>query len=176
MRNRVWGQGKKEGWARHCTWIFESPQLASVILITPFSTVGILKLFSEVSMLRWSLKISRAKVGRNKWFWVQGVFLLCLNTGVVVYGSCLASSGDFTPVLGKRACLQCRSGFDPWVLKIPWRKEWQPILLFLPGEFTGLRSLAGYSPWSHKVRQDWVTNTFSLTVAFLYFSRTICKQ
>jgi len=32
---------------------------------------------------------------------------------------------------------------DPWVRKIPWRREW-PI--FLPGEFCGQRRLVGYSP------------------------------
>ena len=31
--------------------------------------------------------------------------------------------------------------FDPWVRKIPWRREWQPIPVFLPGEFHGQRSL-----------------------------------
>ena len=30
--------------------------------------------------------------------------------------------------------------------KIPWRKEWLPILVFLPGEFHGQRRLEGYSP------------------------------
>ena len=24
--------------------------------------------------------------------------------------------------------------FDPWLRKIPWRREWQPTLVFLPGE------------------------------------------
>ena len=33
--------------------------------------------------------------------------------------------------------------FDPWVKKIPWRREWQPTLVFLPGEFHGQRSLVG---------------------------------
>ena len=28
-----------------------------------------------------------------------------------------------------------RRGFDPWVGKIPWRRAWQPTLVFLPGEF-----------------------------------------
>ena len=28
--------------------------------------------------------------------------------------------------------------------------EWQPTPVFLPGEFHGQRSLAGYSPWGHK--------------------------
>jgi len=41
-------------------------------------------------------------------------------------------------------------GFDPWVGKIPWRKERQPTPLFLPGEFHGRRSLASYSPWGRK--------------------------
>ena len=39
---------------------------------------------------------------------------------------------------------------DPWVGKIPWRRAWQPTLVFLPGESHGQRSLAGYSPWSRK--------------------------
>ena len=38
----------------------------------------------------------------------------------------------------------------PWVGKIPWRREWQPTLVFLPEEFHGQRILAGYSPWDHK--------------------------
>ena len=36
--------------------------------------------------------------------------------------------------------------FDPWVGKSPWRREWQPTPVFLPGEFHGQRSLVGYSP------------------------------
>ena len=32
----------------------------------------------------------------------------------------------------------------------PWRREWQPTPAFLPGEFHGQRSLAGYSPWGRK--------------------------
>ena len=36
--------------------------------------------------------------------------------------------------------------FNPWVGKIPWRREWQPTLVFLLREFLGQRSLAGYSP------------------------------
>ena len=30
-----------------------------------------------------------------------------------------------------------RPGFDPWVRKIPWRSEWQPTPVFLPGESRG---------------------------------------
>ena len=41
-------------------------------------------------------------------------------------------------------------GFDPWVRKIPWRRAWQPTLVFLPRESHGQRSLVGYSPWDQK--------------------------
>ena len=33
-----------------------------------------------------------------------------------------------------------RSGFLPWVRKIPWSRAWQPIPVFLPGE----------SPWTEE--------------------------
>ena len=39
-----------------------------------------------------------------------------------------------------------RPGFGPWVGKIPWRRKWQPIPVFLPGESHGQKSLAGCSP------------------------------
>ena len=32
--------------------------------------------------------------------------------------------------------------------KIPWRRNWQPTTVFLPGKSHGQRSLTGYSPWS----------------------------
>ena len=51
----------------------------------------------------------------------------------------------------KKICLQCRRpGFNPWVGKVPWRRKWQPTLVFLHGKSQGQRSLAGYSPWGHK--------------------------
>ena len=38
--------------------------------------------------------------------------------------------------------LQCRRPtFNPCIKKIPWRKEWQPTPVSLPGEFHGLRRL-----------------------------------
>ena len=37
----------------------------------------------------------------------------------------------------------CNEGnlFDPWIGKLLWRREWQPIAVFLPGE----------SPWTEEV-------------------------
>ena len=39
---------------------------------------------------------------------------------------------------------------DSWVRKIPWRRAWLPTPVFLPGEFYGQRSLAGYRPKDHR--------------------------
>ena len=59
-------------------------------------------------------------------------------------------------------CLCRRPRFDPWVGKIPWRREWQPTLVFLPGECHGQRSLAGYSPWGRGELDATFTFTFLL--------------
>ena len=52
---------------------------------------------------------------------------------------------------------------------LTWRREGQPTPVFLPGESHGMRSLAGYSPWSHK---EWdtteqLTLTFQLQLVFV---------
>ena len=50
-----------------------------------------------------------------------------------------------------KVCLQSgRVGFHPWVGRIPWRREWQPTPVFLPGGFHRQRSLAGCSPCGRK--------------------------
>ena len=55
---------------------------------------------------------------------------------------------------GKEPTCQCRKlrrcGFHSWVRKIPWRRKWQPPLVFLPGKSHGQRSLVGDSPWRCK--------------------------
>ena len=43
-------------------------------------------------------------------------------------------------------CLECgRPGFNPLAGKIPWRREWQPTPVPLPGKSQGQRSLVGYT-------------------------------
>ena len=39
-----------------------------------------------------------------------------------------------------------RCGFHPCVRKICWKRAWQPILVFMPGESHRQRSLVGYHP------------------------------
>ena len=71
-----------------------------------------------------------------------------------------------------RICLQSRRPrFHPWVRKIPWKKEWLPTPVFLPGKFHGQKSLEGYSLWSGKESDttERLHFHFSLSVHRLFF-------
>ena len=58
-------------------------------------------------------------------------------------------------------------GSLPLVWKIAWRREWLPTPVYLPGEFAGQRSLAGYCPWGlQRVWQDRETNTLHWCAVF----------
>ena len=63
--------------------------------------------------------------------------------------------------------------FDPWVRKIPWRREWQLTPVVSPGEFHGQSSLEGYSPWGHKESEvtEQLTLSLSLLAGSLHSSR-----
>ena len=51
----------------------------------------------------------------------------------------------------ERIHLQCRRhGFDPWVIKTPWKRAWQLTAVFLQWKSHGPRRLADYSPWGRK--------------------------
>ena len=69
-----------------------------------------------------------------------------------------------------------RCGFDPWVRKIPWRRQWQPTPVFLPGK-PPQRRLAGYKMWCHKsVRHDSVTKQqhrtyIGFSIVFSFFKK-----
>ena len=58
-----------------------------------------------------------------------------------------------------------RPGFDPWVGKIPWRRERLQTPVFRPGEFHGL-----YSPRGRK--ESDTTERLSLHFA----SRAVCSH
>ena len=68
-------------------------------------------------------------------------------------GGCFPGSSD-----GKESARRKR--FNPWVGKLPQRREWLPTPVFLPREFRGQRSLVGYSPWHCWVGHYWAISTF----------------
>ena len=57
----------------------------------------------------------------------------------------------------------CSAETQVWSLgqKDPLEKQMLLTPVFLPGISHGQRSLAGYSPCGHRVRPDWVTDTFT---------------
>ena len=82
---------------------------------------------------------------------------------------------------GKESACQCskykRCGFDLWVGKIPWRRGWLPIPVFLTGKSHGQRSLAGYSPWGLKESDttERLTHSHTFTASHLYLAPDNCK-
>ena len=68
-----------------------------------------------------------------------------------------------------------RTRFNSWIRKIPWRREWQPTPVFLPGESNGRRKLAGYSLWGHKKSDTTEWLTVSLSACSLTSSQLIKK-
>ena len=57
-----------------------------------------------------------------------------LNLSVCIFASLVAQMVTNLPAMR-------RPVFNPWVGKIPWRREWLPTPIFFPGEFHGPRSL-----------------------------------
>ena len=55
-----------------------------------------------------------------------------------------------------RRCWRCR--LNPWIRKIPWRRKWQHIPVFLPQKAHAQRSLESYSPWSGR-SWTWLTDS-----------------
>ena len=81
--------------------------------------------------------------------------LMGLPTGSMCSGPLPALLGQWSlgapPGVQPPQALYC----NPWVGKIPWRREWLPTPVNLPGEFHGQRSLAGIQPMGlQRVRQD----------------------
>ena len=75
---------------------------------------------------------------------------------------------------GKESSCQCRSckrlKFDPWAGKIPWRRVWQPTLVFKLGKFHRQRSLAVYCPWVTKTQTQLKRLGTHAFLAIGYFS------
>ena len=69
--------------------------------------------------------------------------------------------------VAQTACNTRGCVFDPWDRKIPWRREWQPTPVFLPGESHGQRNLTSFSPWGCKESGTNEQLTHTLVVQWL---------
>ena len=62
-------------------------------------------------------------------------------------GVCMPYTGNWVSLMAqmvKTPCIMQETWVQSLVSKIPWRREWLPTSVFLPEEFYGQRSLAGY--------------------------------
>ena len=132
-------------------------------LLLPSIFPGIRVLSNELALhLRWpkywnfsfSISPSNEYSGlisfRMDWFDLLAIQGILKSSPIVLLEFSLPSLLSLVTQM-VNVCLQCRRPrFNPWVRKIPCRREWQPTPVFLPGESLGQRSLAGYSPWGCK--------------------------
>ena len=92
---------------------------------------------------------------------------LCIIIAIVPIISYLYCATQGLPkwLSGKESFCQCRKwGFDPWVGKIPWRRQWHPTPVLLPGKSHGQRSLESCGPWGcwGSDMTEWLHFHFSL--------------
>ena len=116
---------------------------------------------TECGSYHWQLASPQQPVGTHAFSKLRGKEVaawtskhsagVCQHCGGPTGGSAVKES----------ACQSRRHGFHPWIRKIPWKRKWQPIPVFLPEKSDGQRSLAGYSPWdSKRVGHDLVNKQY----------------
>ena len=92
-----------------------------------------------------------------------GIILLGINLSVAVKKIISRELWGFPRwCSGKESTCQCkrhkRPGFNLRVRKIPWRREWQPTLVFLLGESCGQRSLVGFTVHEVSKGEIWLSD------------------
>ena len=92
----------------------------------------------QARILEWGA-IAFSAVLTTLWFYFKRLEMIAVISHLPLYKSTPRNS----------------HGFDHWVKKSPERRKWQPTLVFLPGEPHGQKSMAGYSPWDHRVGHNW---------------------
>ena len=100
-----------------------------------------------VLLCKFSFMLSDEGVG------ISLIIPICSHRGYVSFPSHWQQSSCFFYTLGsdgKGSDCNAEEGVRSLVGKIPWRREWQPTSVFLPGDFCGQRSLADYSLYGHK--------------------------
>ena len=139
---------------------------SDVFKTTGHITVLLLKLKSPISL--------RGKAQTLPWVWSPVALDLGFPGG---------TSGNELECQWRR---QQRWGFEPGVGKIPWRREWQPTLIFLPGESHGQRSLAGCGPQGHTGldtsgvtcmhTHPWIWPGITGIPPFFFFFKKFCER
>ena len=160
---------QRPAWDLHLCWLFPQSLIFSVLwadFLSPY-------LFPSI------------KVSDDSWQSIGGKRIILLKGIYRGHWGFPSGSED------KESTMQCRRHrrceFALWVGKIPWRRVWLPIPVFLLEKSHGQRSLADYSPKGHKESDvteqlsactaDIIgTNTVTNLIPNSYRSKTLLKQ
>ena len=120
------------------------------------STLSLLEVYLSNSSQLWAEWSDYWRIMGKGFFYLTYFFIILTFCSSTFWASLVAQTVKNLPATQE-------SWFDLWVGKIPWKREWLPTPVFLPGEFHGQRSLVGYNPWGRKESgHEWVTNTQKL--------------
>ena len=96
--------------------------------------------------------VDRRRRGWQKMRWLDGITdLMDLSLSRAWCAAVHAVTKKWSNLATEQQRKEC--GFNPWVEKLPWRRKWKPIPVFLYGKSHGQRSLVGYSPWGLRKSQ-----------------------
>ena len=109
-------------------------------------------------------------------FMIHDSFISFMVTVSLTWVHLVIWSSQTSLVLKNRLSMQetQRCSFDPWVEKTPWRRERPPTTVFLPVEYHGQRSLAGYDPVAESHTTE-VTQYTSNSVFLLSCTESVFK-
>ena len=117
------------------------------------------------SRYKWWLLLNKLKLGSvcilymyTHTIWLESPKYLpffLLKTAILIWGFSRGSNSK------ESAFIVGHPYLIPGSRRFPWRWEWLPTPVFLPGDFHRQRSLVSYSPWTCKrARHDWTTKYF----------------
>ena len=125
----------------HCTtWEAQSCSLRYIRIPEIYSVVAIR--LHKISQNNFKWKYSSVPISTQQ---LQTAYFTHSN-------NCVATKKWAFLVAGGKgsSCQYRRCRLNPWVRRIPWRRKWQPTLVFLPGKSHGQRNLVGCSPWGRR--------------------------
>ena len=121
-------------------------QLSLTVLLYHLGSLFLIDFLSRRSVHRceWAVKVSY-----YYYIPMHFSFYICWYSFMYLSGSVLGAGLPSWLMLENLPAMQ-ETQVASWLGNIPWRKEWLPTPVFLPGESHGQRSLVGYSPWGRK--------------------------
>ena len=110
--------------------------------------ISVVQMASSKMFVLWAQVLKFLIAGHTCPSFMKHMYFNRLLCWVIPLGFPGGSDGERTKNKTKqKTSCQCRvPRFNHWIGKMPLRRKWLPTPVFLPGEFHGHRSLAGYSP------------------------------